>query len=304
MKALILNSGLGHRMGVRRRRSGADAHGVDNKKTDSQFSDEAMRKLHQCMQEILDVFVGICEENNLRYYLIYGTLLGAIRHKGPIPWDDDVDVCMPREDYEKFKKIMLERPEGETFHIHCFENDPNYVLLLLKLLKAGTVYKVEGHVKLGMKFNEIWIDVFPLDDSPGYSFLRAKLMGMIIKWMKIFTRTRALKTTEDIKFKRKLAWIALKPIPPGFMYKITERLAKTGNQKGYDYFVSWGDKYTPDRQIMPKAWFREPVKVLYSGKYYDAPCEWDKVLTHLYGDYMKLPPEKERIGHDPIELKV
>ena len=77
-----------------------------------QISDEVMRDIHKCTQEILDVFVKVCEENNLRYYLIYGTLLGAVRHKGPIPWDDDLDVCMPREDFEKFKRIMLERNGG------------------------------------------------------------------------------------------------------------------------------------------------------------------------------------------------
>ena len=106
-----------------------------------EITPEILDKIHACGQEILDEFVRICEENHLKYYLIAGTLLGAVRHKGPIPWDDDVDVCMPREDFEKFKKIMLARPEGELYHIHCHENDPCYPQRICRVMKRGTVYK-------------------------------------------------------------------------------------------------------------------------------------------------------------------
>ena len=103
-----------------------------------EISSETIEKIHACGQEVLDAFVQICEQNNLRYYIIAGTLLGAVRHKGPIPWDDDVDVCMPRKDFEKFKKIMLARPEGELYHIHCRENDSNYPQIMVHLMKKGT----------------------------------------------------------------------------------------------------------------------------------------------------------------------
>ena len=92
-------------------------------------SSKLMEQIHACGQEILDEFVSICEENNFKYYLYYGTLLGAVRHKGPIPWDDDVDVVMPREDYDAFKKLMLARPEGGLYHIQCYENDPGHHIL-------------------------------------------------------------------------------------------------------------------------------------------------------------------------------
>lgn len=266
--------------------------------------EDAMKKLHQCTLEILDFFVEICKENNLRYYLMYGTLLGAVRHKGPIPWDDDVDVCMPREDFERFKQMMLARPEGETYHIHCFENDQNFPILFSKLLKKGTVYKVGGTVALGARFTEIWIDIFPLDNSPGSSRLRTRLRGEIIRWMKVLLSTKALKQTEYVKFKRKCVHMILKPIPIKLMYSLTERLIKPEKKKEYNFYVNWGDKYDLRKKTMPKEWYREPVKVLYSGKYYDAPCEWDKVLKHLYGDYMKLPSEEERVEHDPIELDI
>lgn len=274
------------------------------KNNEYKLSDDQMKKLHNCTQEILDAFAAVCEENHLRYYLIYGTLLGAIRHNGPIPWDDDADVCMPREDYEKFKRIMLERSVDEVYHIHCFENDQNSPLLLSKMMKKGTVYITGWSAGLDARFKEIWIDVFPLDDLPGYSQFRVRLLGTAIRWMKMLLTTRALKETKDIKPKRKFAHVLLKPIPIRWMYRLAERLTKLCNGKGYKFYVNWGGKYYFKRETMPKEWYGEPVKVLYSGKYYDAPCQWDKVLTHLYGDYMKLPPEEERVGHDPIEFKV
>ena len=268
------------------------------------ISDDKMQKLHQCTQEILDAFVEICEENHLRYYLINGTLLGAIRLNGPIPWDDDADVCMPREDYEKFKRHMLERPEGETYHISCFENDRNHPLLFAKMLKRGTIYKVRSNVDFDAKFKEIWLDVFPLDDSMGCSRRRARILGNSVRWMKMLLTTRALKNLKTVKFKRKCVHVALKPVPITWIYRLSERLTKTENKKGHQYYVNYGDKYHYARETMPKEWYGEPVKVLYSGKYYDAPCQWNKVLNHLYKDYMGPLRKPERMGHEPIELVV
>lgn len=274
---------------------------IDEQKT-AKISNEMMEKLHKCTQEILDAFVTICEEYHLKYYFLYGTLLGAIRHEGPIPWDDDVDVCMPREDYEKFKQIMLARNEEETFHIHCFENDSSQVLDIVKVEKKGTLYKT--YVNIDSRFQEVWIDVFPLDESPGSMFWRIRLLCWTIEKLKMLLTTKAIKTIKHLKLKRKFAHMLLTPVPVKAMYTLTERLMKLENNKGYQYYISWAGKYSSKKQMMPKEWFGEPVEVLYDGKYYNAPCKWDKVLTQLYGNYMELPPEEKREQHAPIEIDI
>lgn len=269
-----------------------------------QISDETMEKLHQTTQEILDVFVDICEKNDLRYYLTAGTLLGAVRHEGPIPWDDDLDVCMPREDFERFKQIMLARPEGETFHIHCFENDRNSPKTFARLKKRGTVLVIQYFIDTGSKYNEVWIDIFPLDDSPDPSDPQFLKRGKVITKMKALSAIRVLKTTQGMRWTGKCFHALLKLIPITLIFGMSEHLMKSENKKGFKYYVSWGCRYGFKKQTMPKEWYGTPVKVLYSKKYYDAPQEWDKVLTQLYGDYMKLPPESERVGHDVMEIDI
>ena len=121
---------------------------------------QIMDRIHECGQEILDAFVEICTEHNLKYYLAGGSLLGAVRHKGPIPWDDDVDVYMPRADADAFKKLMLDRPDGEPYHIQCYENEPTFVHFNLHYNKRGTVYKTKVAIEKKRRYMELWLDVF------------------------------------------------------------------------------------------------------------------------------------------------
>lgn len=268
-----------------------------------QIPDEKMRELHKCTQEILDVLVNICNTNGIKYYLMYGTLLGAVRHNGPIPWDDDLDVCMPREDFEKFKRIMLSRADDEKYYIHCFENDSGSPRATAKLRKRGTICLTRFDADIKAKFSGVWIDIFPLDDSGGTSLLRMRLLGWAITYMKMLLNTKALQT-KNMKSRRKLIRILLSPISLKQMHGMIEKLMEFENKKGYTYYVSYGSRYNYKTETMPKKWYGDPVKLLYSGKYYDAPCEWDKILKHLYGDYWQLPPESERGGHGAIEVNV
>ncbi len=266
------------------------------------FSPELMEQLHQCGQEILDVFVQICKENDLRYYLIAGTLLGAVRHKGPIPWDDDVDVCMPRSDFEKFKKIMLSRPKGETYHIYCFENDNNFSPLLIKLMKSGTVYNSQVAIDKNRHYRELWIDIFPLDNAPKDSGLGYRLHGKHISIMKRLMSYKDIQSNLSIKIK--LLHFLLKGFSLKTLHNHTERLMCKWNDRPCDYYVNWASHYHFLKQTMPKKWYEPASELIYSGKYYCVPHEWDKVLTRLYNDYMKLPPKDEQNGHGAIEIKI
>lgn len=267
-------------------------------------SNEIMDQIHRCGQEILDEFVRICEQNNLHYYLIAGSLLGAVRHKGPIPWDDDIDVAMPRTDVEVFKKIMLDRPKGEKFHIHCAENDPNFYWLFVRLLKRDTTYRVKSNVNVNLLHRELWLDIFPLDDAPNSLNFKYRLLGMRVYLMKRLLWNKATNDTSNLHIKGKLMNLILKPISFKWLHTHTKKLINKYDGKGCKCYVSWASHYNFKKQTMPKAWYEPATKVLYSDKYYSAPHDWDKVLTQLYGDYMKLPPENERVGHSPLEIKL
>ena len=120
-----------------------------------------MNDLQKALLEIFKAFVAVCEKHHLRYYLIGGTCLGAVRHKGFIPWDDDIDVGLPREDYEKFIQLQDEFKDTPYF-IQTWKSDPKYIYGYAKLRNSNTTY-IENFYK-HFQFNQgLWIDIFPID---------------------------------------------------------------------------------------------------------------------------------------------
>ena len=276
----------------------------NNKESKVERSKELMDQIHACGQEILDEFVRICEENGLKYYLIAGTLLGAIRHKGPIPWDDDVDVCMPREDFDKFKKIMLAKPEGEVYHIHCRENDKKYPSRLARLMKSGTSYRVQGWEHRNMKYMELWVDIFPLDSAIDPTDKRYQKHAKRMNMMKSISFNKVSGDIKSMSIKGKCLHYIIQFIPSRLLNFLDEKMMKKYQKCDCEYYTNWGSKYGYQKQTMPKSWYEPSTKVVYNGKEYDAPRKWDNILKKLYGDYMKLPPTEDQRGHDVSEIIV
>lgn len=265
---------------------------------------EIMDKIHRCSQEILDAFVAICEQNGLRYYLAGGTLLGAVRHKGPIPWDDDIDVYMPRADMDAFKKLMLARPEGEPYHIQCYENEPTFAHHCLHFNKTGTVYRTGAAIESKRRYMELWIDIFPLDDCRGAATMWDRLIGRYIISFKLELEVRAGLTKRPPSARHRIAQAPFKLVPDDRLWVLADRLMRRDNGRECGQYANWTGLCPFPDNIMPKSWFEPACKLLYNGKYYAAPRDWDKVLTQRYGDYMRLPPENERVGHLPVEIGI
>ena len=124
---------------------------------------DILQKLKEEQLKILDYIVKICEENSLEYFLIGGTLLGAVRHRGYIPWDDDLDLAMPRKDYEKFIKIFLNQDNGK-YILDTNNHSKYYWLPFLKVRNKNTIY--QENLQKNYKGNlGIWVDIFPLDNG-------------------------------------------------------------------------------------------------------------------------------------------
>lgn len=247
--------------------------------------------------DILKNFDGFCRENNLYYSLSGGTLLGAIRHKGFIPWDDDIDVCMPRSDYEKLKRIF---PEilNKNYEIRSIENQ-NFDKPYLKMININT--KVKTNIEKENVDDSLWIDIFPVDGLPKdqgklknvYDKARIYRMLLMINCLKKYNPKGFFKNLirpiviliarlfGKLYWSRKLEQIAL-----SYDYNKTE----------YVGAITWGLYGIEER--MKKSEFEKVVYVDFEGYKFPAFSCWDSYLRGLYKNYMELPPIDKRKTHE------
>lgn len=261
---------------------------------------ETLEKLHDVEIEILDEFVRVCKKNNLKYFLVGGTLLGAVRHEGFIPWDDDIDIGMPREDYEKFIKIANEEL-NEKYFIHYFTNDKNYYLNFLKVKKKNTFFD-EGMLEGIDTYKNIWIDIFPYDkvENPNSkmfvikNYIYKNTVPVIFYKRKIFT-----------KDKLRRPWIRFLYLPFSykFLIKLLNKIAQSENKKeNCKYMTSYSGAYNFKKETLPIDKMYPLMTVKFDNKKYTCFNDYDYYLSSIYGDYMKLPPKEKRVAHCPKKV--
>ena len=259
-----------------------------------------MREVQLVALDILKIVANICEENGFRYLLAYGTLLGAIRHKGFIPWDDDIDILMPRPDYEKFVAYFLTHKK-ELYPLRLFNMDtcPQYPYMITRISDDRYRLKVANEKEYGMG---IFIDIYVLDGIGNTAEDAYRLLKKTCKYPRlIFLSTRNhyhFGTTKGF-LKRLIKF-------PVFFY------AKLMGKK---YFVNkllcLIDKDTYDKSLyvacpiwdnrptwgMRKSIIDNLIKVPFEDHFFYAPKDYDSFLNIFYGNYMELPPAKDRIYH-------
>ena len=261
-----------------------------------------MNPLQKKLLELLKAFVRVCEKHNLKYYLVYGTALGAVRHKGFIPWDDDVDVGMPREDYDKFIQLQSEY-EGTPYFIQTFKSDPCYIYNYAKLRDSSTTF-IENAFKNHRINHGVFIDIFPVDGMSKTLRDRKKVARKnAYVWRQVYlTYLPALRRKVH---KRTFFKDILLNIVAGLFYifdiahyrnKKVERYARKIPLKGSAMAgILFG--FTTEINPMETEIFDEVIKVPFEDTEVYILKEYDRYLTYLYGDYMKFPPKEEQVGH-------
>lgn len=255
-----------------------------------------LEELKKIEFDILKHFDAFCKEHNIRYYLAFGTLLGAIRYKKFIPWDDDVDVLVPREDYDRLLKIYEDNSQYKLF---AFEKDGKFHYPFAKLCnmttrKEQTVYKNKG-VELGVE-----IDIFPLDTWDN-DFDKAKLEVKRIKnyqkWLKATKLDKPLSAHPIKCFVWSMILPLVKMIGGGFFVKKMIKESNKPEQRGSRYVGAKVWAIYGDRGIIPAEVFSESIEIEFEGQMFPAPQGYDTYLTCLYGDYMPEPPKEKQKTH-------
>lgn len=241
--------------------------------------------------DILNYIDKICSDNNICYYLDYGTLLGAVRHKGFIPWDDDIDICMERTEYNRFIEVM-KKMENERFRLLSHETDPEYYYEFGKVVDTRT--KLIETDLLDNPNMGVWVDVFPKDKIPRRSWFWKKITFLLVV-CRVFSVYKKFPGHRNKLFYP--VWLLSKAIGYNRFLDLIERISIRWIDDGDAKYIADLRDLTAKETIWDTYIWGEGEYVEFEGKKYRAPQKWDDYLRGLYDDYMTLPDEDKRVSH-------
>ncbi len=275
----------------------------------SKLDNSELRQLQLCELEILKRFSEICEKHDLRYFMIGGTMLGAIRHKGFIPWDDDVDIGMPRPDYIRFLQIAgSELPPH--FQLLNYRKDKEYLRYFSRLVdKNVRIYNDSNSETL---IENAWVDIFPLDGSSNqpikrwlqfYSLCAVRVkyhFSCFEKMVNLMRPGRPFYQRAIIKFGQVFK-IGRRQNTKGILNRIDQKL----RSYQYDhslYVMNFFGAYVK-KELLPRKWFGEGVLYQFEDIQLRGPSEYDVYLTNFYGDYHAVPSDIDKDKHTITKIE-
>lgn len=257
-----------------------------------------IKKLQAIELEILKEFIRLCDDNNLRYYLSYGTCIGMIRHKGFIPWDDDIDVSMPREDYDRLVKIANDKLSDGFFFQNYF-TDPRCGLIFGKIRKNGTILSEVYSHHIAMH-QGVWIDVFPMDRFPNDPNVRKKFFRNLNFVKNLYIVKCGYRLPPDkqgliTKIAYHISKVVVLFLPLNFIInKLDQLVRKYDRPESKDCIISYYRSTS-----IPYNLLEEDIILPFEDTMAKTYKNYDYYLSALYGDYMTPPPvEKRNVGGD------
>jgi len=251
--------------------------------------------------EILLCFDEFCTRHNLTYSLTYGTLLGAVRHKGFIPWDDDIDVAMPRSDYDIFRKLFNSKNQNKKYFFRCGDNG-DLELPFGKILDITTKLDIQNNY--ATNGDHLSVDVFPFDEIPKFTYLRSFIFYTVVLLNTLLGFSK--ESRQKIGKKGKFAFIIKRlaniffatKFKRNILVRVLTFLSKLTkyNKSNYVAPISWIHFYGTKDKILREG-FLKRIKLIFEGHEFFVMSGYHEYLSSIYGDYMKLPPIEKRINH-------
>lgn len=273
---------------------------IDLPKKFNKYDPKTLKHLQDIYLMMLKDFIKVCDENQIEYYLDGGSALGTVRHQGFIPWDDDIDIILFREEYEKLIKILLKLPQ-DKYELLSPENKEDYCRLYskwnLKGTKTGEYYDINTDFTLGIN-----LDIFVLDNIPNKGFrkkifsIKQSLLRKLI-WIyeitnsEVYVSKNKERIGKIIKFIFKILQINSRKIK-----KINEQFIEKYKNEDCENVCNLSTSY--NLVSIPKNIFHPPKKAKFEDIEVNIPNKYDSYLKIIYGDdYMQIPPEEDRYNH-------
>lgn len=266
-----------------------------------------LRELQLLQLEVMKTIHKICVKHDIKYYMIGGTLLGAIRHKGFIPWDDDIDIAMMRSDYEKFMQIFSCEFSSEKYFLQCYGTDKDFQPAMQRVCIKDTILDIPSEYHL-RNCKNTYIDIFPLDNVPDSSEERTKHIAALKNIDRLFFyklyHVYPWNSKAQILLKKTLAF-ALRLIPLSYLQR--KRVEAMSQFKNVDTkcVASTVSKYGYAKQIMDRSIYGVPQLYKFEDTEFYGVEDYNAYLTHLFSKrYMELPPENKREVPRDVYIKL
>ena len=254
----------------------SDAHTPDGRYYNQEGS--VLRNNQKDLLEILKDLSDICDRHGICWWLSSGTLLGAARHKGFIPWDDDIDIVMPRKDFKRLRKILLAE-ENDRYFLQCIQSDVEYVNLYMKFRKKGVRLKTLNPRTRYFKHAGPFVDIFCIEYTSYWAAYLSKFLYYSLQHPTSYVKVKWLRRTLNVL----VEFICL-----GLIIPVLRILGKINPKHEYHYELGsgWPRHTFYKKDIYPLA------KAEFEGVLYPVPKDMDNYLTNVYGDWRTLPEEK------------
>lgn len=245
---------------------------------------------------ILKAIDDICEKKHIGYYIAYGSLLGAIRHKGFIPWDDDIDIIIPRKDYNKFLAVLKSDDKEIPEWMKIVDSETKgYYYPFAKIVDSRTCAKMDDN----LTEHGIWIDVFPIDGLPNNNILgRIHINVCLVLRAIVISMTTDFSSSSlgERRTVKKILYLFAKIIGKKNICTISEKMMQLYSKDESIYVACLFSPYGQKEKVKSSVLF-DSEKVEFEGEFFPAPKNWEEFLTRIYGNYMELPPVEKRRTH-------